>query len=50
MMAKAMENMVQTGKDTESLQGQVADMTGNLTSLNRVYGNMLNAMRAGSAS
>ena len=50
MMAKAMESMVQTGKDSESLQGQVADLTGNLTSLNRVYGNMLNAMRAGAVS
>ena len=49
-LGKAMENMVQAGKDTESLQGQVADLTGNLTSLNRVYGNMLTAMRAGSAS
>jgi hypothetical protein len=42
--------MVQAGKDTESMQVQVADLTGNLTSLNRVYGNMLNAMRAGVAS
>ena len=49
-LGKAMENMVQAGKDTESLQGQVADLTGNLSSLNRVYGNMLNAMRAGAAS
>jgi hypothetical protein len=32
------------------MQVQVADLTGNLTSLNRVYGNMLNAMRAGVAS
>lgn len=49
-LGKAMENMVQAGKDTESLQHQVADLTGNLSSLNRVYGNMLNAMRAGSAA
>jgi gliding motility-associated protein GldL len=49
-LGKAMENMVQAGKDTESLQHQVADLTGNLSSLNRVYGNMLNAMRAGAAS
>ncbi|RZJ58424.1 MAG: gliding motility protein GldL [Hymenobacter sp.] len=49
-LGKAMENMVQAGKDTESMQAQVADLTGNLTSLNRVYGNMLNAMRAGAAS
>lgn len=49
-LGKAMENMVQAGKDTENMQGQVAALTGNLTSLNRVYGNMLNAMRAGAAS
>jgi len=49
-LGKAMENMVQAGKDTENMQGQVATLTGNLTSLNRVYGNMLNAMRAGAAS
>lgn len=48
-LGKAMENMVQAGKDTENLQGQVADLTTNLSSLNRVYGNMLNAMRAGAA-
>jgi hypothetical protein len=42
--------MIQAGKDTESMQHQVADLTTNLTSLNRVYGNMLNAMRAGSAA
>jgi gliding motility-associated protein GldL len=46
-LGKAMENMVQAGKDTEQMQAQVSDLTGNLTSLNRVYGNMLNAMRAG---
>jgi gliding motility-associated protein GldL len=49
-LGKAMENMVQAGKDTENLQHQVADLTGNLSSLNRVYGNMLNAMRAGATS
>ena len=45
-LGKAMDNMTQAGKDTEQFQKQVADLTGNLTSLNRVYGNMLNAMRA----
>lgn len=48
-LGKAMENMSQAGKDTEQFQKQVADLTGNLTSLNRVYGNMLNAMRAPAA-
>jgi hypothetical protein len=41
-----MENMSMAGKETEQFQKQVTDLTGNLTSLNRVYGNMLNAMRA----
>ncbi len=45
-LGKAMENMTQAGKDTEQFQQQVSALTGNLTSLNRVYGNMLNAMRA----
>ena len=45
-LSQAMSNMTQAGKDTEQFQKQVADLTGNLTSLNRVYGNMLNAMRA----
>jgi gliding motility-associated protein GldL len=49
-LGKAMENMIQAGKDTENMQHQVADLTTNLSSLNRVYGNMLNAMRAGSAA
>jgi gliding motility-associated protein GldL len=49
-LGKAMENMVQAGKDTENMQGQVAALTTNLSSLNRVYGNMLNAMRAGASS
>jgi gliding motility-associated protein GldL len=49
-LGKAMENMVQAGKDTENMQGQVAALTTNLSSLNRVYGNMLNAMRAGATS
>src|SRR6476469_3122283 len=48
-LGKAMENMTQAGKDTEQFQKQVSDLTGNLTSLNRVYGNMLNAMRAPAA-
>ncbi|MGI4834976.1 MAG: gliding motility protein GldL [Janthinobacterium lividum] len=46
-LSMAMESMAQTGKDAQNLQGQVSDLTGNLSSLNRVYGNMLNAMRAG---
>lgn len=49
-LGKAMENMIQAGKDTENLQHQVAGLTDNLSSLNRVYGNMLNAMRAGATS
>jgi len=41
----AMENMAQAGKETEAFRQQMSKLTGNLTSLNRVYGSMLAAMR-----
>jgi gliding motility-associated protein GldL len=42
----AMENMVDASKDTDQFKSEVSKLTGNLHSLNTVYGNMLNAMRA----
>ena len=42
----AMDNMVDASKDTEQFKTEVSKLTGNLHSLNTVYGNMLNAMRA----
>ena len=45
-LSVAMENMVDASKDTEQFKHEVSKLTGNLHSLNTVYGNMLNAMRA----
>ena len=45
-LSTAMENMVDASKDTEQFKNEVSKLTGNLHSLNTVYGNMLNAMRA----
>ena len=45
-LSQAMQNMTDASKDTEKFKEEVAALTGNLNSLNRVYGNMLNAMRA----
>lgn len=45
-LSQAMQNLTEAGKDTEKFKDEVAALTGNLNSLNRVYGNMLNAMRA----
>ncbi len=45
-LSVAMENMVDASKDTEQFKTEVSKLTGNLHSLNTVYGNMLNAMRA----
>jgi gliding motility-associated protein GldL len=45
-LSQAMQNMTEASKDTEKFKEEVSALTGNLHSLNRVYGNMLNAMRA----
>ena len=44
-LTSAMEKMGEAGKDTEEFQAQLSKLTGNVTTLNRVYGNMLAAMR-----
>ena len=44
-LSQAMENMANASKDTEQFKDEVGKLTINLNSLNRVYGNMLNAMR-----
>ncbi|MEQ9423385.1 MAG: gliding motility protein GldL [Cyclobacteriaceae bacterium] len=46
----AMEKMAEAGKDTEQFQSQLSKLTGNVTSLNTVYGNMLAAMRGSGGS
>lgn len=41
----AMQNMNETSKESETLKKQMKELTTNLTTLNRVYGNMLTAMK-----
>ncbi|MGV3588068.1 MAG: gliding motility protein GldL [Adhaeribacter sp.] len=48
-LALAMDNLTDATKDTEQFKNEVGRLTQNLHSLNTVYGNMLNAMRAPSA-
>jgi len=47
-MAGALEGMTKAGEKTKSFANELDKLTGNLTSLNNVYGNMLTAMRGGS--
>ncbi len=47
-MAQALEGMASAGENTKKFAGELDKLTGNLTSLNNVYGNMLTAMRGGS--
>jgi len=41
----AMESMGQATKDTEAFKSEMAKLTGNVANLNKVYGNMLSAMK-----
>ena len=41
----AMGNMDEASKNSETFKQELTKLTGNLTSLNGVYGNMLAAMR-----
>jgi gliding motility-associated protein GldL len=45
-LAVAMDNLTDASKNTEQFKTEVGRLTQNLHSLNTVYGNMLNAMRA----
>lgn len=47
-MAQALEGMTSAGENTKRFASELDKLTGNLTSLNNVYGNMLTAMRGGS--
>lgn len=49
-LTMAMENLTEASKETEQFKDEVSGLTKNLHSLNTVYGNMLNAMRAPVAS
>jgi len=45
-LAKAMENVSTASKDAETFKNELAKLTTNLTSLNKVYGGMLAAMKS----
>jgi gliding motility-associated protein GldL len=44
-LSAAMENMSDASRDTQQFKNELAKLTGNLASLNNVYGSMLTAMR-----
>ena len=44
-LSMAMENLTDASKDTEQFKGELSKLTTNLTSLNRIYGSMLTAMK-----
>ncbi|WP_461101796.1 type IX secretion system motor protein PorL/GldL [Spirosoma koreense] len=44
-LTAAMENMSDASRDTQQFKNELAKLTGNLASLNNVYGSMLTAMR-----
>lgn len=44
-LTAAMENMTDASRDTQQFKNELAKLTGNLASLNGVYGSMLTAMR-----
>jgi gliding motility-associated protein GldL len=44
----ALESMAEAGKETTAFQAELNKLTSNIASLNRVYGNMLTAMKGGS--
>ena len=45
-LSGAMENVAEASKDAEQFRTNFSSLTGNIASLNKVYGNMLNAMKA----
>ncbi|MCA6078321.1 gliding motility protein GldL [Fulvivirga sedimenti] len=48
-MAGALDGMTRAGEKTKAFANELDKLTGNLTSLNTVYGNMLTAMRGGAS-
>lgn len=46
-LTNAMQNMADASKDTQQFKAELSKLTGNLASLNNVYGSMLTAMRGG---
>jgi len=48
-IAGVMQNLMDTSTDTDKLRQEVANLTSNMSSLNRIYGSMLTAMASASA-
>jgi len=48
-LTSAMENMADASKESEQFKSQMGKLTTNITSLNKVYGNMLAAMKGAGA-
>ncbi len=44
-LSSAMDNMAEASKNTENFRTELTKLTGNLTSLNSIYGKMLSAMK-----
>ena len=49
-VATVMDSMEKAGKESEQFSGQLKKLTGNLSSLNNIYGSMLTAMRGGGSA
>ncbi|MGK7389310.1 MAG: gliding motility protein GldL [Candidatus Cyclobacteriaceae bacterium M2_1C_046] len=49
-MSSALEGMTKAGENTQKFATELDKLTGNITSLNGIYGNMITAMRGGSPS
>jgi gliding motility-associated protein GldL len=45
-LSGALENLSEAGKDTQAFKSELTKLTGNLSTLNTVYGNMLSAMKS----
>ncbi len=44
-LSSAMENMAEASKDTQAFKTELSKLTGNLTTMNTIYGGMVSAMR-----
>lgn len=49
-LSSAMDGMSKVGENTQQFTSELTKLTGNITSLNNVYGSMLTAMRGGSGN
>ena len=44
-LSTAVESMTEAAKDTQQFKTELSKLTTNLTNLNKIYGNMLSAMK-----